>query len=113
MYNSFSDIKGDYIKQTDSVNVNFQEFKIIMIPRNIEIAKKQLEVYLYDFPSKYSQAKKNQFDKNGKIFVITTVGDFWGNKPLSSEMIRFSLIEIGKTKERKWINTDDLEDWFK
>lgn len=113
MYQSFSDIKGVYIKESDSVRINYNEFTINMIPQNIIFCKKNSEIILYDFPSKYSFAKSKNFKKDEKLNVITTVGDFLGNKPLPSEMLRFSLVEVAATKERKWVNTDNLEDLFK
>ena len=113
MYYTFNDIKGDYAKISDSVNVSFLEFKVILIPDNISIAKKQFKTDVYSFPSKYADVKKEEFNKGEKIFVITTVGGFIDNIPPPSEMVRFSLIVLPATKEREWINTDDLENEFK
>ncbi|MBY0481791.1 MAG: hypothetical protein K2Q21_10570 [Chitinophagaceae bacterium] len=113
MYFAFDDIKGNYIKESDSVNINYSEYKIYKMPNNIDAAKITFETVLYEFPSKFSKGEKIKFDKNEKVYTITTVGGFLGSKPLPSDMIRFSLIEIPRLKIRNWINTDELEDKFK
>lgn len=112
MYLTFNDIKGGYIKISDSANVNYEEFKVVMISNNINAAKTPFETLIYDYPSKYSQFKKIKFSKGEKVYTITTVGGFHGSKPLPSDKIRFSLIEIPRLKLRAWINEDELENRF-
>lgn len=114
MYYTFDDIKGDYVKVSNTVDVNYKEFQPSYYRKNdTYTAKQKIEISLFDFPNTWSALSKIIVIKSEKIYEIKTVGTVYENKPLTPQIIRFSLIEIPRLKIRKWVNTDELEDKFK
>jgi hypothetical protein len=112
MYYSFNDIKGNYIKLSDTTDLSYNEFQVPYNNRNsVYTAKQQIKVTLFDFPFTQSKSSNVVIMKNEKIYELNTMGSVFEKKPINwNNVSRFSLIDIPRLKIRKWINTDELED---
>ena len=114
MYYSFKDITGVYNKKSDSININFDEFALNKVANNIYKARKDILIAFYDFPNIYSTNKKDAIKKDETVYAVIDINYVGkGNIVSSPEAVRFTLIEIPKLKIRKWVLTDNLEDYFK